>query len=139
GFKQIGYISQRVNDAVTRVERREAYIEQCLRHDMKAFVIDGNLPSITEQFSEHIQNGSLPEALIVGNDLTLFEVLKAVKQYNINIPEELSIISVDNIEFTEFFNPSLTVIAQPAYDIGTAAARHLFDALNGINSKPQVH
>ncbi|WP_020006772.1 LacI family DNA-binding transcriptional regulator [Salinicoccus albus] len=139
GFKHIGYISQQVNDAVTRLERRDAYIEECLRHDVKALLIDGDLSSITEKIREHIKNDSMPEALIVGNDLTLFEVLKAVKQYNINIPEELSIISVDNIEFTEFFNPSLTVIAQPAYDIGTAATKHLFDVLNGINPKPQVH
>lgn len=139
GFKNIGYISQPVNDAIPRLERKNEYIDLCLYHKMRALLIAGGLDSISQVISEHIRKGSLPEALIVGNDLALFEVLKAVKKNNIKIPDELSIISVDNIEFTEFFNPSLTVIAQPAYEIGKEAAKSLFDLINNIDSEPKVH
>jgi LacI family transcriptional regulator, kdg operon repressor len=63
-----------------------------------------------------------PEAIIAGNDLTLFEILKYVKEHNIKIPDELALIGIDDVEFASIYSPPLTTIAQPTVEMGKKAA-----------------
>jgi LacI family transcriptional regulator len=45
---------------------------------------------------------------------------------NINIPNDLKVISFSNLEISPLLNPSLSTITQPAYEIGKQAAMQLF-------------
>ena len=54
--------------------------------------------------------------------------MRALKQYDIKIPEEVSIIGFDNIETTNYTDPPLTTVFAPTFDMGFMAARQLFDA-----------
>lgn len=48
---------------------------------------------------------------------------------NINVPEEISVIGFDNIEFSAMVNPSLTTINQPAFETGRIACKILIENL----------
>lgn len=75
---------------------------------------------------------SLPEpptALIAGNDIVLGEVLKAANRLKLTIPEQLSIIGIDAADFAEVYNPAITTIKQPAYEMGSQAARILLASI----------
>lgn len=75
---------------------------------------------------------SLPEpptALIAGNDIVLGEVLKAANRLQLAIPEQLSIIGIDAADFAEVYNPAITTIKQPAYEMGSQAARILLASI----------
>ena len=54
--------------------------------------------------------------------------MRALKQYDIKIPEDISIIGFDNIETTNYTDPPLTTVFAPTFDMGFMAARQLFDA-----------
>jgi LacI family transcriptional regulator, kdg operon repressor len=70
-----------------------------------------------------------PDALLAGNDLALLEVLKFVKRSGISIPKELAIISIDEFSFSDIFEPSLTIISQPAFEMGKLAAENLLEQI----------
>ncbi|HAW96457.1 MAG TPA: hypothetical protein DCX60_09290 [Phycisphaerales bacterium] len=73
-----------------------------------------------------------PCAVFVSNDVSARTVTNAANQLGLRIPEELSILSVDNDEFECLFTaPTLSSIEIPAVQIGRAAARILEQTLEG--------
>src|SRR5690606_33467266 len=70
-----------------------------------------------------------PEAVVAGNDLTLIEILKYVKEHQIKIPEDLAIIGIDDVSFATFYEPALTIVEQPAFEIGKKAAELLMEKI----------
>lgn len=133
GHQQIGFVSQPLRNITPRIERKNAYLKACQKSHIEPFTLSTSLGQLHNVISTHMREHSLPSSIIVANDLALLEVLRAAKHSDVKIPDDLSIISIDDIEFTEFFNPSLTVVAQPTYNIGKSAARDLFSMINEEN------
>jgi len=70
-------------------------------------------------------------AMFVMSDWAAYTALHVARENGINIPEELSVISFDNMPFTEFTQPPLTTISQNSLDIGKTSIDLLFDLING--------
>ena len=66
-----------------------------------------------------------PTAIFCYNDLVAIGVVKALLELNIKVPEEVSVIGFDNIDFSEYVRIPLTTIQMPAYEIGRAATKLL--------------
>jgi LacI family transcriptional regulator len=49
----------------------------------------------------------------------------------VKIPEDISVIGFDNIEFSAMVNPPLTTINQPAFETGRLACKVLIENLEG--------
>lgn len=131
GHREIGFLTEPVECIVTREERYAAYRELCASYGTRPLPIQVEREGMASALEQWADQGGLPASLIVANDLALFELLKMAKQRGILIPDDLSIVSIDDIEFADFFNPGITVIAQPAVKIGTAAVSALFEMMNG--------
>jgi DNA-binding LacI/PurR family transcriptional regulator len=71
----------------------------------------------------------LPEILLVGSDDLAFGVIRALESKKINVPNDISIIGFDDINFSELFTPSLTTIRQNRKEIGERAARKLLSLI----------
>ena len=67
------------------------------------------------------QAQSLPSAIMVGNDPIAVGVYRALKKNNIRIPEDVSIVSFDNIEVAEYLTPSLSTVSIHTEEIGKLA------------------
>jgi LacI family transcriptional regulator len=64
-----------------------------------------------------------PTAVIAANDLVAIGAATAVRRLGGSVPEDVSIIGYDNIRMAELYDPALTTISQPVYDMGVAAMR----------------
>jgi LacI family transcriptional regulator, xylobiose transport system transcriptional regulator len=78
-----------------------------------------------------------PTAVFCGNDLQALGVYEAARRAGLRIPEDLSVVGFDDLEFTKWCGPPLTTIRQPLYEMGAAAAR-LVLALAGGQDPPQT-
>ena len=54
---------------------------------------------------ELIKNKKLPSAIFAASDPIAIGAMRALKQYDIKIPEDISIIGFDNIETTNYTDP----------------------------------
>ncbi len=72
-----------------------------------------------------------PTALVAGGNQILTGVLRAVRQFDIRIPTDLSLISCDEIDLTALMNPPITVITRDIERIGTLAAELLLRRIAG--------
>jgi len=86
------------------------------------FIKSVNVKNIQQALQEMYSLEKRPEAIIAGNDLTLIEILKYVKENSIKIPDELALIGIDDVEFASIYSPPLTTIAQPTVEMGKKAA-----------------
>lgn len=127
--------------AYTRRERVEGYIEALKENglpfqekNVKSAAYEAIVPALTYMFSE-----DPPTALIAANDLSFMEVMKFAKEKRLKIGTDLAVIVFDNIEFADIYEPAITTISQPAYEMGTKAAELLFQQIAKEPADPHVH
>jgi LacI family transcriptional regulator len=71
-----------------------------------------------------------PRAVLVGNNLMTLGALQAIHKRCMKIPEEIAIISFDDMPWASSLRPPLTAVAQPIQELGQIAAQMLLDRLN---------
>ena len=74
-------------------------------------------------------------AVCAANDLLALGVLSAALEHGCRVPDDLSVVGYDDIAYARLASPGLTTVRQPAYDMGTAAARLLLGRLAGARRR----
>lgn len=84
-----------------------------------------------------LENGLDFTAVICGNDLVALGAIRSLKELNHQVPQDVSIIGYDDIEFAASAKVPLTSIAQPKYQLGLAAAELVIEECE--NPASHVH
>ena len=71
-----------------------------------------------------------PTAICCFSDEIALGAMARLRENGFSIPDDVSVIGFDDIEFARYSNPSLTTIAQPASEIGETCAKLLMQLLN---------
>lgn len=74
---------------------------------------------------------SLPTAIFCSNDLMGIGALRAMKELNINVPKEISLIGFDNAEISKYSDPPLSTVETNTKKIATVAAKTLISFIQG--------
>ncbi len=85
--------------------------------------IDGGYKSVIELVRDGVQF----DGIFAYNDLMAFGVIKALKENNIKIPQQVKIIGYDDIPFSALVTPSLTTMRIQKQEMGKASIDVLFD------------
>jgi DNA-binding LacI/PurR family transcriptional regulator len=70
-----------------------------------------------------------PTALVVADDLMALGVLNTLIEMNISVPEDISILSFNNVLFSELSQPPLTSVDINIFELGLQASRKLIQLL----------
>lgn len=70
-----------------------------------------------------------PTGVICYNDLVAFGLMRVLKELEINVPGEVSVIGCDDIELAQYTSPSLTSIQIPKFEMGYRAVDMLIDQI----------
>ena len=137
---RIALITEPVNNNISpRIERIEGYKKalsffKC--NYLEELLCSNELSLLKENLKQIFQSDLKPNGIIAGNDLVLKEVLSFLKENHISIPEEVSVIGIDDISYADIYYPSLTTIAQPTNEMGLKAAEILLEYFKG--NSPRV-
>lgn len=77
----------------------------------------------------HLKNP--PTAIFACNDLTAIGAMNELSLHNVSVPQDISIIGFDNIEFGQMVMPALTTVDQPNYEMGRQACNILLNMIKG--------
>ncbi|QEN04390.1 GntR family transcriptional regulator [Thiospirochaeta perfilievii] len=80
------------------------------------------------------RTGNKLTAIFYFNDLIAIEGYKAINQYGLNIPDDISVIGFDNYITGASISPPLTTLDHPKEDLGYWAAKFLVNEIRGQNS-----
>lgn len=72
-----------------------------------------------------------PTAVFCASDVLAFGVLVECARQGVSVPQSLSVVGFDNLEFCAHFPPGMTTIGVPARQMGEGAARYLIARLAG--------
>lgn len=72
-----------------------------------------------------------PTAIFAANDVAAIGVLRAVKEANLRVPQDVAIVGYDGTPFTQLTEPPLSTVQQPASEMGRVATRLLIDIIEG--------
>lgn len=86
-----------------------------------------------------LKDGIIPDAIFATTDLRALGAIRAIKDFGYKVPENISVIGFDNVEFSELMDPQLTTVSQPLYDMGSLAMEKLIKIMNAKTiEKPSV-
>jgi LacI family transcriptional regulator len=102
-------------------------------------VADLNAPEAYEGMKLFLSRNP-PEfsAIFCGNDLVAIGVMKALREANIRVPQDVSVVGFDDIAFTEFTDPPLTTVHVAREAIGARALQGLLDRAANPNQAPYM-
>jgi LacI family transcriptional regulator len=69
-----------------------------------------------------------PDALFVANNPMAIGALRAIRELGLRVPQDVAMVAFDDSPWCALTSPQLTVVAQPAYEIGRVAAELLVTA-----------
>jgi LacI family transcriptional regulator len=79
-----------------------------------------------------------PTAVFSTNDVATIGAYEALQCSSLDFPREISLLGFDDAEWATLVQPKLSVIAQPAYDLGATATRRLLARMSGDLAPPQL-
>ncbi len=75
-------------------------------------------------------------AVCCANDTTAIGALRACKDLNIRVPEDVSIMGMNDIETVQYVSPMLSSISVPLEEMGKTAVKILLDRIDGGHRLP---
>lgn len=97
-----------------------------------------NIPAATAAGSVLLATSPRPEAVFCTNNFMTLGMVRAVQEQGLDCPRDIAVVGFDDFPWATAFRPRLTVVAQPAYEIGREAATLLFDRISGRRTGPTV-
>lgn len=142
GHKNIGIITTGMQEGSTGRMRFEGYRKALKDNNIdysKEFVEIGEytFESGFDFMNKLLDKNLNTTAVFVSTDLMAIGAAKAILSRGLRIPEDISVIGFDGIDYAKFFHPSLTTVRQPAEDMGEKSVDILFDLIK--NNKKQQH
>ena len=129
GHEGIGFLAgpHTLHSAMTRLNAFQQTMHEAGLKVHKDWIIecDHTLKGGVAGFEKLMELLSRPTALICSNDMTAIGVLRAVYMAGLRVPEDLSVVGLDDIDFAEFTLPPLTTIRLGRAELAKAS----FDAL----------
>ena len=80
-----------------------------------------------------------PTAILASDSVVALHVFKALTTLKFAVPEDISLITFDDADWTTVTTPPLTVVAQPIYDLGAEAGSILIRRIQGSTEGGPTH
>jgi len=138
GHRRIAYIAGRAGEWDNK-ERQRGYEEMLRSHGLDvdpALIVPGTgyPEGGKEAMDQLLALPALPTALFCYNDLTAFGAMQAARNAGLRIPQDLSVVGVDDLSLTRFAEPPLTTISLPIRQMGEMAVQMVLELIAGAES-----
>jgi LacI family transcriptional regulator len=140
GYREIAFIGG--EPGVSSLEERLAGYREAMREAGLAPV--EHLGRYDQQSGERIMtgllsNGRVPRAVIAANNYVAVGALVALRRAGLSTPGDVALACFGDLEIAAMLDPFLTVIAQPAYEMGRLAMDTLLERMRGYDGPPRRH
>jgi DNA-binding LacI/PurR family transcriptional regulator len=140
GHRHIGIITGDASSG-TSVERLQGFLSALrgakIRPD-RSMIHNGHNDMESGHFHAMrlLTSAKRPTAIFCTNNMMAMGALAAIQEIGLACPEEISLLGFDDFYWATLLRPRLTVVRQPAREIGMIAARILIDHIEGRLSVP---
>lgn len=135
GHTRIGMIAG-LENTHPRKNRVRGFCEALSGHDLPVddiLIQGGDFTEIGgyQGMNELLKLSPRPTAVFTANDLMALGAMLALREANLNIPEDIALVGLDDIPSAKLVYPPLTTITQFQENIGRFAAEMVFERIAG--------
>lgn len=142
GFTRIAHLTSSDNLVITR-ERLDGFKAALSAHGLpfhSGYLKHCNHGGMIEEeveiaLKELLALPNRPEAIFIASDRLTISCMHILKRLGVKVPDDIAIAGFTNSDEAELFEPSLTVVRQPAFQMGQIATELL---IKTIESKRPV-
>jgi len=91
----------------------------------------GDVVSIRQITRELFKLPHPATAIVASDGVIALSVVETIQELGLSIPDDVSFLMYDNFAWTRLTSPPITVVAQPVYEMGIAAADALIRQIEG--------
>ena len=140
GHTRIGMVNGNPNVRPSR-ERATALRKACRSASGVSAVVKASAFSSEHGYQatlDMLRAADAPTAVIAGSNQILVGVLRALRELNLAVPGDISLITCDDIPLAEFLTPAITTVSRDFGAMGHLAAELLLDQLAGGAARTEV-
>jgi LacI family transcriptional regulator len=144
GCKRIAYLVVNKSISIGKV-RMQGYVDALQKHNVPfndELIIDcSNDEKVNYGILKKVLEELKPDGIFSSVERLAFATYYVCNDLNINIPNDLKVISFSSLHIAPLLCPPLSTITQPAFELGTKAATLLFEELEskGAVTQKKVH
>jgi LacI family transcriptional regulator len=140
GHRRIAFIGGGEHLYTTR-KRLQGYREALKMAGLEELCRVGavDIASAAQATRELMELPEPPTAIFAVNNLVTVGVLQALERACQRVPGDVALIGFDDFELAAVLHPRLTLVRQPATELGRRAASLLFDRLEGCQPREPRH
>lgn len=131
GYRRIATIASKENPAGD--DRYMGYRQVLAEHDIpfdESLVVFGDFTLESGYRMMQALLPAKPEAVFVASDTMAIGALRAIKEANLSVPEDIAIVGYDDLSLAIQSHPALTTIRQPVEKSGNMAVEMLLEIIN---------
>ena len=142
GHRRIGFLTGPMWNVLSR-DRLQGYRDSLLDAGLSyepSLVTEGDftIASGLQGGRALLEGTPRPTAIFCSNDEMAIGAIQAGKAAGLRIPQDLSVVGFDDIQFAAAYVPPLTTVAQPRLEIGRKAMTMLCNLLEHPNTPPET-
>lgn len=134
GHERIGFVGSTIptNNFTERFDYFRIGLEKyhLSYHEEFVFWVPPTIDGACKAMAEQLRMGKkLPTLLVAANDILVFGVLNALKQSQVRVPEDVSLIGFGDMPTSQYLDPALTTVKLNNEMIGTLAVNRLVEMI----------
>lgn len=144
GHRKIGFIGS-INRFVSSEDRRLGYEAAIqaeglpVKKEYMAYADrDYSFQSGIAAARELLSLADRPTAVFCISDVLAMGAIRAAEGLGIRVPNDLSVVGFDDVEYATMMNPMLTTVSQPLYRLGRTSAQMLIDQIESRTGKKEI-
>jgi LacI family transcriptional regulator len=133
GHTRIAATTGRSNIA-TGEDRLQGYLEAHAAHGLaidESLLVAGRFDQETAHDSivRRMREPNPPTAIFALSNMMMLGVLNAARELGLRVPQDVSVIGIDDFDFAQIMNPPPTVVAAPVLEMAQASITALLDEI----------
>lgn len=141
GHKKIGMITvQTVGSSIARVNGYKRALREEGLDIREEYIVNqtysyrGGMRGIKQLFGQD----DPPTAVFCISDIIAVGAIKELRKQGLSVPRDVAIVGFDNNSIAPMYEPSITTIAQPRYDIGKKTMEIMLQRIRGTGGNPSI-
>ena len=148
GHKRIAFIGEESTDL-----RHECYCQMMKKHNLplrEEYIMVSNMRYEKAGYlacTKLLDSKEPPTAIFSAYDDLAIGAMRAIYESGLSIPEDISIIAIDNITISSYLYRALTTVSAPIYEVGVIASKIILSklhdrtlrAIQHVSIKPELY
>lgn len=134
GAKKIAYLAVNKDVSIGKIRMegyKKALLEAALPLNEQLMLDTSNDVVVNYQDIKTLIENQKPDAIFASVERLAMSTIRVAKELQLLIPKDLKLICFSCLDIADMLQPSLSVVKQPAYEMGVEATTQLFDILCG--------